>query len=304
MMIDSKILSDFQHIVPVELNVPLKTMTTIRVGGPAAMVARPQTAEDMAAVLRLAQKHALPCLLVGNGSNMLVADSGFDGLAVHFGAKATDVSVEGTSLRALAGALLSVMAAQAAAHGLSGMEALAGIPGTAGGAALMNAGAYGHEISEVLASLTVLTPSGEVREVSVRDMDYGYRHSRAMEEGWVILAVTLQLAKGEKDKILAATKAYNDARKEKQPLQYPSAGSFFKRPTGHFAGALIEQAGLKGLTVGGARVSEKHAGFLINAGDATAADFVHLARQVRRTVYQKYGVALEPEVRFINLPCL
>lgn len=275
-------------------------ITTLRVGGPARLLARPKNEAEVCRAVLSARAEGVPVLFVGNGSNMLVADEGYMGLTIHLGAAFYHIKIENGVLYAEAGALLSKMAALAAENGLSGLEFAAGIPGTAGGAALMNAGAYGHDISERVLFVRVLNRGGNIENIPAKDMRYGYRASRALEENLPVLGAALALTPGDKEDILARMRDYNDRRKEKQPLNYPSAGSFFKRPEGHFAGALIERAGLKGLSVGGAAVSTKHAGFLVNLGGATAEDFFILAEMVKREVKARFNVTLEPEVRYIG----
>ncbi len=285
--------------IAVQLRFPLDKCTTLRVGGPADYFAEPASETELVFLLNAAKEAGLPVLLMGNGSNLLVRDGGFRGLVIRLGRAFSRVEPWEGGLKAQAGALLSVLACEAAAASLTGLEFAQGIPGTVGGGVYMNAGAYGGELGSRIESVSVL--DGEtVLEIPGSDMDFGYRHSRAMEENWIVLGARFRLEKGEKEQIDAAMRDYAARRKAKQPLNYPSAGSFFKRPAGHFAGALIEGAGLKGKQVGGAQVSEKHAGFLINAGGASAADFLALMKQVQETVQNKYGVALEPEVRIVG----
>ena len=241
----------------------------------------------------------MPVLLLGNGSNLLVRDGGFRGLAIRLGKGFSSIERKDNCLYAQAGALLSTLARQALEASLTGLEFAQGIPGSVGGGVYMNAGAYGGELGQTVDFVRVLD-GGNVRDLPGAEMNFSYRHTRAMEEQWIILGAQFRLTPGDPKEIEAAMRDFAARRKEKQPLEYPSAGSFFKRPTGHFAGALIEGAGLKGLTVGGAQVSEKHAGFLINIGGATASDFLELMRQVQARVMEKYGVTLEPEVRIVG----
>ena len=279
--------------------VSLDKFTTLRVGGPADYFAEPGSEEELRTLIRMAKEANVPLLLLGNGSNVLVRDGGFRGLAIRLGKAFSAVERKGDCLYAQAGALLSVLARQAQETSLTGLEFAQGIPGSVGGGVYMNAGAYGGELGPLIDFVRVL--EGEtIRDIPAAEMDFSYRHTRAMEESWVILGAQFRLRPGDPEKIEAAMKDYAARRREKQPLEYPSAGSFFKRPAGHFAGALIEGAGLKGLTVGGAQVSEKHAGFLINIGGATASDFLELMKQVQTKVMEKYGVQLEPEVRIVG----
>ena len=279
--------------------VALDKFTTLRVGGPADYFAEPQTEEELLLLMREAKAARIPVLLLGNGSNVLVRDGGFRGLVIRLGKGFSAIERKDDCLYAQAGALLSTLARQALEASLTGLEFAQGIPGSVGGGVYMNAGAYGGELGQRVEFVRVL--DGEtVREIPGSEMAFSYRHTRAMEEQWIILGAQFRLTPGDPKEIETAMRDFAARRKEKQPLEYPSAGSFFKRPAGHFAGALIEGAGLKGLTVGGAQVSEKHAGFLINRGGATASDFLELMRQVQARVMEKYGVMLEPEVRIVG----
>lgn len=280
-------------------NVTLAPYTTMRTGGPAALFAEPRNAQQLAHVHQWAQEKGLPLLILGNGSNLLIADSGFDGLVIHLGRALSEVSVFANTLTAQAGASLAAAARAAAQASLTGLEFAAGIPGSIGGAVCMNAGAYGGEIAQVIVSARVLTPEG-VRMVSRDELSLGYRSSAVMQNGWVVLEATFELAPGSPDEIKATMADLAARRREKQPLQYPSCGSFFKRPVGYYAGALIEQAGLKGYRVGDAQVSEMHAGFVINRGHATSSEIYRLMQEVQRRVQAQFGVTLEPEVRLIG----
>ena len=280
-------------------NVVLAPYTTMRTGGPAALFAEPRNAQQLARVHQWAQEKGLPLLILGNGSNLLIADSGFDGLVIHLGRALSEVSVFANTLTAQAGASLAAAARAAAQASLTGLEFAAGIPGSIGGAVCMTAGAYGGEIAQVIVSARVLTPEG-VRTVSKEELTLGYRSSAVMQNGWVVLEATFELTPGNPDQIKATMADLAARRREKQPLQYPSCGSFFKRPVGYYAGALIEQAGLKGYRVGDAQVSEMHAGFVINRGHATSSEIYRLMQDVQRRVQAQFGVALEPEVRLIG----
>ena len=280
-------------------NVTLAPYTTMRTGGPAALFAEPRSAQQLAHVHQWAQEKGLPLLILGNGSNLLIADSGFDGLVIHLGRALSEVSVFANTLTAQAGASLAAAARAAAQASLTGLEFAAGIPGSIGGAVCMNAGAYGGEIAQVIVSARLLTPEG-VRTVSKDELSLGYRSSAVMQNGWVVLEATFELAPGSPDEIKATMADLAARRREKQPLQYPSCGSFFKRPVGYYAGALIEQAGLKGYRVGDAQVSELHAGFVINRGHATSSEIYRLMQEVQCRVQAQFGVTLEPEVRLIG----
>ena len=277
----------------------LSKFTTLKVGGPADFFAEPKSEEELTTLIRAAKEADVPVLLMGNGSNLLVRDGGFRGLAIRLGKTFSRIEQKENRLYAQAGALLSALARQAQEASLTGLEFAQGIPGSVGGGVYMNAGAYGGELSRTVEFVRVLEEEN-VRDIPGSEMAFSYRHSRAMEENWIILGAQFRLTPGDPGQIEAAMRDYAARRKEKQPLEYPSAGSFFKRPAGHFAGALIEGAGLKGLAVGGAQVSEKHAGFLINTGSATAADFLKLKELVQDRVMEKYGVMLEPEVRIVG----
>ena len=280
-------------------DVPLSGWTTLRVGGPADLFLSVQSPEDVRFALLACAQCGVPFLLLGNGSNLLVRDGGFRGLALHMGKAYSNIAVQGNRLLAQSGAPLSALAKLAAEHGLAGLAFAGGIPGTVGGGVYMNAGAYGGELAQTVCRVRALTMGGEILDVAGDEMRFSYRHSRAMDEGWMILEAEFSLTPGDKEQIYAEMADYAARRRDKQPLQYPSAGSFFKRPAGHFAGALIEEAGLKGHAVGGAQVSEKHAGFLINTGGATAADFLGLMADVQSAVLERFGVRLEPEVRIV-----
>lgn len=277
---------------------PMKNHTTFRIGGPADCFVEPAM-EEVEPLISCLKKQEIPYTLIGNGSNLLVSDSGIEGVTVSFGKAMSEVSSEGNVLKAQAGILLSRLASFAATHSLGGLEFASGIPGTLGGAITMNAGAYGGEMKDVVTSVKVLH-QGQIKEFSGEEMNFSYRHSRVLEEDMIVLEVTFNLCPGNEEEILSKMKELNSRRVEKQPLNFPSAGSTFKRPEGYFAGKLIEDAGLKGYTVGGAQVSEKHSGFVVNTGNATAKDVKQLICDVQKIVKEKFGVSLEPEVRIIG----
>lgn len=255
---------------------------------------------QVSAIMKLAKEYQVPVTIIGNGSNLLVGDKGIRGLVVSFGKAAEAVTVEGNRITAGAGALLSKVAAEALKCSLTGFEFAAGIPGTIGGALVMNAGAYDGEIKDVLVSAKVLTKEGEVIELSAEDLDLSYRHSCIPEKEYIVLEATIALQEGDEEAIREKMADFRGRRIDKQPLEYPSAGSTFKRPVGHFAGKLIQDANLRGYTVGGAQVSEKHCGFVINKGGATAADICQLIEDVKAKVYEEFQVELEPEVKMIG----
>jgi UDP-N-acetylmuramate dehydrogenase len=280
---------------------PMDKHTTFRIGGPAEYYASP-SAREAAVLLRTAQECGVPVTVIGNGSNLLVADEGIRGLVVEIGAGMNEIHVEEADGRIIAGAgaLLSRVANAAADAGLGGMEFAAGIPGSIGGAVTMNAGAYGGEMKDILKSATVLTREGEMRTLSLEELDLSYRHSCIPAEHYIVLEAAIALPTREPEEIRAQMAELRQKRIEKQPLEFPSAGSTFKRPEGYFAGKLIMDAGLRGYAVGGAQVSEKHCGFVINRGGATAADVRQLMRDVQDRVEEKFGVRLEPEVKMLG----
>ncbi len=279
------------------LDEPMKNHTTFRVGGPASYFVMPQEAGEIREVAALCRREEIPYYIVGNGSNLLVSDQGYRGVIVQICRSMSRIEVEGTIIRAQAGALLSAVAARALEHELTGFEFAAGIPGTIGGATVMNAGAYGGEMKDVLKKVTVLTPEGKILEIGREDLEMGYRTSVISRKGYVTLEAEIELEKGDRTQIRAVMDDLKNRRISKQPLEYPSAGSTFKRPEGYFAGKLIQDSGLAGFCVGGAQVSEKHCGFVINKGQATAADISELMRQVSDKVEERFGVKLEPEVK-------
>lgn len=276
---------------------PMRLHTTFRIGGPAQFFVIPRTQEEAAAAVCLCRSEGAPYYIIGNGSNLLVSDKGYRGVVIQLFKEFSDINIEGTRIRAQAGASLAKIAAEALRAGLAGFEFAAGIPGTLGGACIMNAGAYGGEMKDVLLAVTVLTKDGEIREIPREELDMGYRTSRASREGWIVLGAAIELARGDEKEIRAKMEDLKQRRTDKQPLEYPSAGSTFKRPEGYFAGKLIQDAGLKGLRVGDAMVSEKHSGFVVNCGNATAADVDGLIRLVQEKVREDSGITLEPEVR-------
>lgn len=278
----------------------LKDYTTIKCGGPAGALLEVNADAQARRALALARQAGVPVLLLGNGSNMLVDDRGFDGLVVHFGQAFARVTHRGASITAEAGASLMQVARAAADRGLSGLEFAVGIPASIGGAALMNAGAYGGEMARVVTRVECLDQEGSPVTLQAHQLDYGYRQSRMMDQGLTVLRVHMELLEDDSQEIWKRVSENQALRRLKQPLTYPSAGSFFKRPEGYFAGALIEQAGLKGTAIGAAQVSELHAGFLINLGGATADDFFRLVAHVQDRVRETSGVSLEPEVRLIR----
>lgn len=276
---------------------PMSRHTTFRVGGPADFFVTPKAKEEVRDVIRICKEAGMPYYIIGNGSNLLVSDAGYRGVIVQIYKEMNEVKVEGDLVKAQAGALLSGIAAKALGAELSGFEFAFGIPGTIGGACVMNAGAYGGEMKDVLESVTVLTGEGKIIELGRNELELGYRTSVIAKKGYIVLGAVLKLERGDGEKIKTYMDELKEKRVTKQPLEYPSAGSTFKRPEGYFAGKLIEDAGLRGFQVGGAQVSEKHCGFVINRNHATAADIMELMRQVQIRVKENSGVDLEPEVK-------
>ena len=281
---------------------PLKSHTTFQAGGPARFFVKPENADECRKIIALCRQASVPFFVMGNGSNLLVGDLGYQGLILST-ERLLGITVEGNLLRAGSGVKLSAMAAAACKAGLSGLEFASGIPGSVGGAVYMNAGAYGGEMVNVLTRVRLLTPEGEEKWVPASEMGLGYRESRLMKTGEVVLEAEVCLSPGEQAEIRAKMDDLNGRRREKQPLEYPSAGSTFKRPEGYFAGKLIEDAGLKGYRVGGACVSEKHAGFVINDRHASAADILAVCEHVQKTVENAYGVKLAMEVKILGDFC-
>lgn len=276
---------------------PMSRHTTFRVGGPADFFVTPKAKEEVRDVIRICKEAGMPYYIIGNGSNLLVSDAGYRGVIVQIYKEMNEVKVEGDLVKAQAGASLSGIAAKALGAELSGFEFASGIPGTIGGACVMNAGAYGGEMKDVLESVTVLTGEGKIIELGRNELELGYRTSVIAKKGYIVLGAVLKLERGDGEKIKTYMDELKEKRVTKQPLEYPSAGSTFKRPEGYFAGKLIEDAGLRGFQVGGAQVSEKHCGFVINRNHATAADIMELMRQVQIRVKENSGVDLEPEVK-------
>lgn len=279
---------------------PMWKHTTFRVGGEADCFVRISSPSQLAGLIPRLKENKIPWFIMGNGSNLLVGDKGFRGVILQIGSKMGALSTEGSRIRAGAGALLSAAAKYAMEQGLSGLEFASGIPGTVGGGVMMNAGAYGGEMKQVIRSVTVLDENGRVFELDRDSMEFGYRTSVIKRRRLIVLEAVMALEAGDREEIRAKMEELAVRRKEKQPLEFASAGSTFKRPEGYFAGKLIMEAGLRGYGVGGARVSEKHCGFVINAGEACAADISAVIKEVQRRVKEHSGVSLEPEVIFLG----
>ena len=281
-------------------NEPMKKHTTFRIGGPADYYLCPHSAEEIQKVVEICREEKMPYFILGNGSNLLVSDQGYRGVVIQLWKNVSDIRVEGCLVYAKAGASLAKIAAEALEEGLTGMEFAAGIPGTLGGAVVMNAGAYGGEMKDVLREVLVMDEQGKIFTLKKDALKLGYRTSAVKEKGYVVLAAVLELQQGNPEEIRSRMEELRQKRAEKQPLDMPSAGSTFKRPEGHFAGKLIMDAGLRGFSIGGAQVSEKHCGFVVNTGNATAGDVLALIREIQKTVREKFGVELETEVKFLG----
>ncbi len=300
---NQKVIEKFWNLLGkdrVLVDEPMKRHTTFRIGGPADFFLLPSTVDEVRGILEICREEELPYFILGNGSNLLVSDKGYRGVIIQLYRNFSNISVEGNEICASSGALLSQIAAAARNASLTGFEFAGGIPGTLGGAVFMNAGAYGGELKDVLKEAVVMTEQGEILTLPVEKLDMGYRTSRIKKAGYLVLEARLVLEQGDMDKIRDTTKDLTEKRVSKQPLEYPSAGSTFKRPEGYFAGKLIMDAGLRGYQVGDAQVSEKHCGFVINKGNATAADVLTLIENVREKVQEQFGVTLEPEVKFLG----
>lgn len=280
---------------------PMKKHTTFRIGGAADYYAEPDVSQ-ISKLIEIAKACDMPVAVIGNGSNLLVGDKGIRGLVIGIGKGMSEITAQcnGRIITAGAGAILAAVAAKAAEASLSGLEFASGIPGSVGGAVVMNAGAYGGEIKDVLIDATVLTAEGELRTVTRDELDLSYRHSIVPEKSYIVLSARFMLTPKPQDEIKSYMAELRAKRVEKQPLEYPSAGSTFKRPEGYFAGKLIMDAGLRGYSVGDAQVSGKHCGFVVNKGEATATDVLTLIKDVQETVLKQFGVKLEPEVKMIG----
>lgn len=282
------------------LNEEMKKYTTFKIGGPVDILIKPDSIINLAQAIKLCRTHEVPYYILGNGSNLLVADEGFKGVVIQIYTNLDEIKVEGNTVTAQAGALLSKIANKALEHSLTGFEFAHGIPGTLGGAVVMNAGAYDGEMKHVLISCDVLDSEGNILTLSNEDLELGYRKSIVQKKGYIVLSATIGLKEGNKEEISARMKELMARRKEKQPLDKPSAGSTFKRPEGYFAGKLIMDSGLKGYQIGGAMISDKHSGFVVNNGGATFKDVENLIKYVQEVVKEKYQVVLEPEVKILK----
>ena len=294
----ANMMTEFPEI-EIKQDEPLMHYTYTHTGGPADWLAFPKNVEEVQTLVAYANDHQLPLTVLGNASNLIVRDGGIEGLTLIL-TRMNKISVTGNRVTAEAGAAYIETTIAARDHSLTGLEFAAGIPGSIGGAIFMNAGAYGGETKEVVESATVLLPDGTVKRLTNEELDFGYRHSSVQDNHGVVLDATFSLQPGDHDEIAAKMDELNARRAAKQPLDLPSCGSVFKRPTGYFAGKLIHDAGLQGYTAGGAQVSTKHAGFIVNIDHGTASDYVAVIHHVQQTVKEKFGVSLQTEVRLIG----
>ena len=298
-----RILENIESVVAngrVMVDEPMKHHTTFKIGGPADLLVEPSSIEEVESVLKICRSEDIPVTVIGNGSNLLVRDGGIRGVVVKIAEMLSDVSVYEEKIVAEAGALMSKISSKALEHSLGGFEFASGIPGTIGGAVTMNAGAYGGEIKDYVSAVICIDSKGQVKEYSGEEMAFGYRKSLVQTEGLVVLSVEISLKRGNRDEIKSKIDDYTERRTSKQPLHLASGGSTFKRPEGHFAGKLIEDAGLRGLRHKNIQVSEKHCGFVVNLGESKAEDVLNLIGVVQKTVYDKFGIQLEPEIRIIG----
>lgn len=298
-----KIASLLSTYIPEELikiDEPMNRHTTFKIGGPADVFVSPTDEHQVKSIIHVCQENQIPYYVIGNGSNLLVSDKGFRGVIIEIFKNMSDISVDGECVVAYGGATLARVAVVAQNHGLGGMEFAQGIPGTIGGGVAMNAGAYGGEMKDIIQDVTVMDQQGNIEVLELEQLDLGYRTSKVQKEKLIVLKVTLKLEQKEQEAIKELMKDFASRRKEKQPLEYPSAGSTFKRPAGYFAGKLIMDCELRGHQIGGARVSDKHCGFVINQDQATCEDILDLIHYVQNQVKKKFNVELEPEVRIIG----
>ena len=284
----------------IKIDEPMSKHISFKVGGPADILVKPKTEEELFEIVKLIKKENIPYLIIGNGSNLLVKDGGIRGIVIELSDNFNNFEIKGEKVHIQSGALLSIVGKAVLRAELKGFEFAAGIPGTLGGALAMNAGAYGGEMKHIVESVRLMDMDGNIFELSNEEMKFDYRKSILTNENYIVLSAIIKLEKGNFDDIKAVMSDFTQRRVTKQPLNLPSAGSTFKRPVGHFAGKLIEDSGLRGLTLRGAQVSEKHCGFVVNIGNATAKDLLDLMYVVKSTVNAKYGVMLEEEVKILG----
>lgn len=302
-MSENAMLSLFAQAVPMQrlcCNAVMAEYTTFRIGGAADLLAKPESAEEVAALVRTAKENGIPFYIIGNGSNILVKDGGIRGIVILIRSSMSRVLVDDCTVYAQAGVTMGALALRLASAGLEGFEFASGIPGCLGGGIYMNAGAYNGEVGDLVKSVTILNEQGEIETLTHEQMDFSYRHSAVTGRDIAVLEAVLELKKGDPAQIMANIQDYSRRRRERQPLAYPSAGSMFKRPEGAYAAALIDQAHMKGVCVGAAQVSQKHAGFFINRGGATAKEMLELVEYVKLAVFADSGIVLQPEVRILG----
>lgn len=295
--------TEITRLLPPEclkFNEPMKRHTTFKIGGPADLMVIPHNTEHIITAIKYAQASHIPLFVLGMGSNLLVRDKGIRGIVIKLGNSLTSVTINGNEMIAESGIRLSQLSREAMANSLSGLEFAEGIPGSLGGAIVMNAGAYDGQISDIVKEVTGLTTDGELLYFTKEKIQFNYRCSIFQQEKIIVLKARLELKPADKDTILNKMKEYAHRRREKQPLDYPSAGSIFKRPSGFYVGSLLEEMGLKGYTIGDAQVSAKHAGFIINTGNATAAQVIELIEHIKQKTRNIYGIELEPELKIIG----
>ncbi len=282
------------------INESMQNHTTFKIGGPADMMVCPRTADEIKLVLTYCSARQLPVMILGMGSNLLVTDKGIRGIVIKLGSNFSSWQIENEQIYAQAGIRLSELAKKAAQHALTGLEFAEGIPGSLGGAVLMNAGAYGGEMQDIIVAVEAMDHLGAMRTFSRQELNFAYRYSTFQENRYTVLAARMQLRSDIKEEIYARMQQHAHSRREKQPLEYPSAGSTFKRPPGYFVGPLVEKLNLKGYQIGGAEVSEKHAGFIVNRGGASAADVLQLINKIQLEARNQFGVELHPEIRIVG----
>lgn len=298
-----EIMSLLEVVIPqenIKVDELMKPYTSFKIGGPVDVFVSPTTKEELVNAINVCKENHIPYYVVGNGSNLLVSDKGFRGVIIQISKNLSDIRRENNTIVAEAGALLARIAKVAEEANLTGFEFAHGIPGTLGGAVAMNAGAYDGEMKDVIVSAVVIDELGNIKTLDKEQLELGYRTSKVQKSGYIVLEATIALNEGNKESITAKMKDLMQRRKDKQPLEYPSAGSTFKRPEGHFAGKLIMDSELRGYQIGGARVSDKHCGFIINQENASFEDVINLIEHVQKTVKEKFNVELEPEVRIIG----
>ncbi len=298
-----EIIQQLKTVLPeqfIQQNEVMAKHTSFRIGGTADIYISPQNSEQIKNIITIAKQYDIPVMIIGNGSNLLISDKGIRGIIIQTANNMNEIVVEGETIKAESGALLSAIGAEALKHSLKGFSFASGIPGSLGGAVCMNAGAYGGEMKDVIIEAEVLTRELDIKKLSVKELDLQYRHSVIPQKEYIVLNATIQLEKGDYTTIQKEMTELAEQRRQKQPLNFASAGSTFKRPKGYFAGKLISDAGLKGYCIGEAQVSEKHGGFIINRGNATCADVIALIEYCQKTVFEKFGVSLETEVKMIG----